>query len=144
MPSHPYNISSKSINRIKICSHLRSLNVRRFGTVESTLLNSMDLRSSSTSSPHTRFHPNSPIGSKVIKGFLCTHLRSLNVRHFGMAEATTLKMWHWGLFNGIICLQISWKSTDRFKVVIGEHRKARARAHTHTHTHTHTHRLVIW
>jgi hypothetical protein len=43
---------------------------------------------------HTKFHPNPPIGSKDIKGFLCTHLRSLNVRHFGMAEATRLKeMW---------------------------------------------------
>jgi hypothetical protein len=28
---------------------------------------------------------------KFIKGFLCTHLRSLNVRNFGMAEATRLK-----------------------------------------------------
>jgi hypothetical protein len=26
----------------------------------------------------------------VIKGFLCTHLTSLNVCHFGMAEATRL------------------------------------------------------
>jgi hypothetical protein len=30
-----------------------------------------------------KFHPNLPIGSKVIKGF----------RHFGMAEATRLKKW---------------------------------------------------
>jgi hypothetical protein len=30
-------------------------------------------------------------GSKVIKVFLYTHLRSLNVHHFGMAEATRLK-----------------------------------------------------
>jgi hypothetical protein len=29
---------------------------------------------------------------QVIKVFLYTHLRSLNVRHFGMAEATRLKM----------------------------------------------------
>jgi hypothetical protein len=41
---------------------------------------------------HTRFFPNPPIGSKV-KGCLCTHLRSLNICHFGMAEATRLKMW---------------------------------------------------
>jgi hypothetical protein len=40
---------------------------------------------------HTKFHPNPPVGSKVIKGFLCTHLRSLNDHHFGMAEATKLK-----------------------------------------------------
>jgi hypothetical protein len=40
---------------------------------------------------HTKFYLNPPIGSKVIKGFLCTHLRSLNVRHFGMAEAMGLR-----------------------------------------------------
>jgi hypothetical protein len=45
---------------------------------------------------HTKFNPNPPIGTKVIKRFLCTHLRSLNVRHFGMAEATRLKMWRRG------------------------------------------------
>jgi hypothetical protein len=39
---------------------------------------------------HTRFHPNPLIGSKVIKGFPGTHLRSLNVCHFGMAKATRL------------------------------------------------------
>jgi hypothetical protein len=37
---------------------------------------------------HIKFHPNPPNGSKGIKVFLYTHLRSLNVRHFGMAEAT--------------------------------------------------------
>jgi hypothetical protein len=41
------------------------------------------------------FHPNPLIGSKVIMGFLCTHLRSLNV-HFGVAKATRLKMWRRG------------------------------------------------
>jgi hypothetical protein len=35
-------------------------------------------------------------GLNFIKGFLCTHLRSLNVSHFGMAEATRLKKWHRG------------------------------------------------
>jgi hypothetical protein len=30
---------------------------------------------------------------KVIKGFLCTHIRSLNVCYFGMVEATGLKVW---------------------------------------------------
>jgi hypothetical protein len=49
---------------------------------------------------HTKFNPNPPNGSKVIKVFLYTHLRSLNVRHFGMAEATILKkMWHRGHFE---------------------------------------------
>jgi hypothetical protein len=43
-------------------------------------------------SPHTKFHPNPPNGSKVIKVFLYTYLTSLSVRHFGMAEATRLKM----------------------------------------------------
>jgi hypothetical protein len=40
---------------------------------------------------HTNFHPNWPITSEVIRGFLYIHLGSLNVRHFGMAEATSLK-----------------------------------------------------
>jgi hypothetical protein len=59
--------------------------------VEATALNSMESRSSSMSSPP--FHPNPPVGSKVIKGgfFFCIHLRSLNIRHFGVAEATRLK-----------------------------------------------------
>jgi hypothetical protein len=41
---------------------------------------------------HTKYHPNPPNGSKVVKVFLYTHLRSLNVQHFGMAEAARLKM----------------------------------------------------
>jgi hypothetical protein len=40
----------------------------------------------------TKFQPNPPNGSKVIKVFLYTYLTSLSVRHFGMAEATRLKM----------------------------------------------------
>jgi hypothetical protein len=43
-------------------------------------------------SPHTKFHPNATNGSKVIKVFLYTHLRSLNVRYFGMPKATRLKI----------------------------------------------------
>jgi hypothetical protein len=42
--------------------------------------------------PHTKLYPNPPNGSKVIKVFLYTHLRSLNARHFGMSEGTRLKM----------------------------------------------------
>jgi hypothetical protein len=42
---------------------------------------------------HTKFHPNSPVGSEVIRGFSCTHLKSLNDRSFGMVEVTVLKMW---------------------------------------------------
>jgi hypothetical protein len=41
---------------------------------------------------HTKFNPNPPVGSKVIKGFFCTHLRSLNVCHFRMDEASRLKI----------------------------------------------------
>jgi hypothetical protein len=47
--------------------------------------------SSSMSSPPYKISSKSTIGSKEIKGFLCTHLRSLKVRRFGMAEATRLK-----------------------------------------------------
>jgi hypothetical protein len=42
-------------------------------------------------SPPYKISSNPPIGSKVIKGFICIHHRSLNVLHFGMAEATRLK-----------------------------------------------------
>jgi hypothetical protein len=55
--------------------------------VEAMGLNSMGSRSSS---PY-KFYPNPPNGSKVIKVFLYTHLRSLNVCHSGMAEAMRLK-----------------------------------------------------
>jgi hypothetical protein len=131
MPSPPYNISSKSINRIKSCTHLRSLIVRHFemvqGTglnsvvhsprniqwyypiqnfiqihqsvqklhtrlkvchfrmVESTRFNSMQPMSSSSSSLAYK------VSSKPTNRFKrCTHLRSLNVRQFGMIEATGL------------------------------------------------------
>jgi hypothetical protein len=48
---HPYKLSSKSTNWFKSCTHLRSLNVHHFGMVEATALNSMELRSSSMTSP---------------------------------------------------------------------------------------------
>jgi hypothetical protein len=51
----------------------------------------MKSRSSSMPSPHTEFHPNPQNGSKVIKVFLYTHLKSLNVYHFEMVEATRLE-----------------------------------------------------
>jgi hypothetical protein len=38
----------------------------------------------------TKFHPNPPIDLKLVKRVICTHVRSLNVRH-GMAEAARLK-----------------------------------------------------
>jgi hypothetical protein len=40
---------------------------------------------------YTKFHAYPPTSSNIIRGFLCTHLRSLNVRHFGMAEGTGLE-----------------------------------------------------
>jgi hypothetical protein len=95
MPSHPYKTSSKSTYRFKSCDHVSSSNVRHFEMVEASGLNS-----SSNSQDHlqchhvhTKFHRNPPIGSKVTKVFLFTHLRSLNVPHFRMAEATRLKKW---------------------------------------------------
>jgi hypothetical protein len=39
---------------------------------------------------HTKFHPNPPIGLKVINWFPCTHLKS-QVSHFGMVETTPLE-----------------------------------------------------
>jgi hypothetical protein len=72
---------------------------------KATALNSMESRSLQSHRLHTRFHPNPPIGSKVIKGLLCTHLRSLNVHHFGIVEATRLKKCGIEvIFNGITCL----------------------------------------
>jgi hypothetical protein len=59
--------------------------------VEATAFNNMQSKSPSMSSYPSRFHPNPPIGSNFINGFLFTHLRSLNVLHFGMAEVTNLK-----------------------------------------------------
>jgi hypothetical protein len=59
--------------------------------VEATEFISTESRSPSMSSYTTKFHLNPPNRSKVIKVLLYTHLRSLNA-HFGMAEATRLKM----------------------------------------------------
>jgi hypothetical protein len=61
-----------------------------FGIVEATGLNSMESRLG-CHHLQTEFHPNPPNGSKVIEVFLYTHLRSLNFRCFGMAEALKLK-----------------------------------------------------
>jgi hypothetical protein len=57
------------------------------------------------SSPPSKISSNPPNGSKVINLFLYTHLRSLNVRHFGMAEATRLKKYDIEVtLNGSTCL----------------------------------------
>jgi hypothetical protein len=90
---------------------------------------------------HTKCHPNPPVGSKVIKRFLCKQLRSLNFRHFGIAEATRLKMWHRGhLQRHYLPTKFHENQLISSKVISGGH----TGPHTHTHTHTHTHRLVIW
>jgi hypothetical protein len=74
---------------------------------------------------HTKFHPNSPVGSKVVKGFLCIHLRSLNICHFGMAEATRLKMWHQGHLQ---CHHLPTKFHEN------SHIGSKVISGTHTHT----------
>jgi hypothetical protein len=38
-----------------------------------------------------KLHPNQPIGSKVIKGFLSTHITNLNVCPFGVVETMVLE-----------------------------------------------------
>jgi hypothetical protein len=109
--------------------------------VEATALNNMQSRSSSMLSPPNKISSKSTNRFKSNKGFLCTHLGSLNDRHFGIAEATRLKIWH--------LRHIHWHHLPTnfheithigSKVISGGLRHARA----HTHTHTHTHRLVIW
>jgi hypothetical protein len=134
MLSPPYKISSKS-SQFKSCTHLRSLNVGHFGMVEAMALNIWSWGHLQCHHLHTRFHPNPLIGSKVIKGFLCTHLRSLNVRHFGMAAATRLKnlasgssQWHH------LPTKFHESPPIGSKVISGGH----------TDTHMQTDRLVIW
>jgi hypothetical protein len=56
------------------------------------------------SSSPCKFNLNPPAGSKVIRGYLCTHLRSLNVVHFEMTEAMRLKKCRRGHFNGTSCV----------------------------------------
>jgi hypothetical protein len=119
-------ISSKSINQSKSSTSLRSFNVRHFGMVEATRLYSIESKSSSMSSPSHKFHLNPPNGSKVIKLFLYTQLRSLNVRHFGIAQAARLKnVTSRPPWMAVPAYQISRKVTYRFKSYQwGTHRQA--------------------
>jgi hypothetical protein len=95
-PSPPYQISFNPTNLFKSFTHLRSLNIH-FEMVEAMGLSSIQSRSSSMSSPPYKISSKSINRFKSYKGFLlCTHLRSLNISHFGMAEATGLKMWRHG------------------------------------------------
>jgi hypothetical protein len=52
---------------------------------------------------HLKFHPNPPIGSKVMV-FLYPHPRSLNVHHIGIWSYEIKKYGFVVPFNGIICL----------------------------------------
>jgi hypothetical protein len=58
--------------------HLRILNVRHFGVIDVTFISSLPYKISTKST--NQF--------KRYQGVLFTHLRSSNVRHFGM------KLWH--------------------------------------------------
>jgi hypothetical protein len=96
--------------------------------VEATALNSMESRSSSMSSPPYKISSKSTNRFRFIKEFIFTHLRSLNVRHFGMAEATRLRnVASRSSSVGSPAYQISWKSVQ--KLIVGD-------AHTHTQRHT--------
>jgi hypothetical protein len=64
--------------------------------VEATGFNTMETKSSSMSSPPYKISSKSTKRLKRFKVFPYTHLRSLNVRHFGMAEAIRLKKCHRG------------------------------------------------
>jgi hypothetical protein len=91
MPLPQYKISFKSTYRFKRFTHLRSLKVSHYGIVEATRLRNMASRSPSMSSPPYKIS-SKPINQfKVIRGLLCTHLRSLNVCNFGMVEGTGLE-----------------------------------------------------
>jgi hypothetical protein len=106
MSSVMYKILSKFTSRFKNCTHLRPpfwserrhLQYHHF---------------------HTNFHPNPPISLKVIRGFLCTHFRGLNVRNFGIFEATGLKNGIHVTFSDIDAYQFSWKPTEQFKSYYG-------------------------
>jgi hypothetical protein len=132
MPSPPYKISFKSTNRFAILKWLKlqDLVVWNQGRLQCHHL-------------HKKFHPNPPNGSKVIKVFLYTHLRSLNVRNFGMAEATRLKCDVGVTLNGSTCLPNFTKINRSVQKLLVGHTQTQTQTHTHTHTHTHTDRLVI-
>jgi hypothetical protein len=132
IPSPPYKISSKSTNRFKSCTHLRSLTssilvwlklrhwiVRRRGHLQCHHL-------------HTIFHPNPPIGSKFIKGFLCIHLKFKRPPLWNGWSYKIEKMWHRG--------HLQWHHLPTTF-----HKKTHPSVQMFlwgTHRH-HTHRLVI-
>jgi hypothetical protein len=104
--------------------------------VEATGLNIMKSRSSPMSSSPCK------ISSKSTNRFKsCAHLRSLNVRHFWMAEATRLKKCDDEVtLNGSTYLPNFTKIHRSVrKLLVGDTQTDR-----HTHTHTHTHRQTGW
>jgi hypothetical protein len=89
--------------------------------VEATGLPSTESRSLQCHYLHTKFHPNPPIGSKIIKGYLYAHLRNLEVRHFGMAEAMKLKnVTSRSPSMASPAYNISLKSTSVQKLLVGD------------------------
>jgi hypothetical protein len=94
--------------------------------VEATTLNSMQSRSYSVSSSPYKMSLKSTKRFKSYYGFLCTHLRRLNARHFRMAEATRLKCGVQVIFNCITCLQNCMKIHQSVqKLFVGDtHRQA--------------------
>jgi hypothetical protein len=111
MPSTPYKIASKSTNRFKSCTHLRSLNARNFGMVEATRLSSTDSRSPSMSSSPYK------ISSKSTNWFKsCAYLRTLNVLYFETVEGTGCNCKESRSYSMLPPPhKISSKSTKRFK-----------------------------
>jgi hypothetical protein len=98
--------------------------------VKATGLNSMSSRQYSISSLSYKISSKSTIRFKVIKVFLYTHLRSLNVRHVGMAEATILKKLHRGHLEWqYLPTKFNENPPISSKVISGGH----ARTHIHTH-----------
>jgi hypothetical protein len=105
--------------------------------VEATGFSSIESRSSSMSS---RPYNISSKSTKLFKSY-CTHLRSLNVRHFGMAKATRLKnVTSRSPWMAVPAYQISRKFTDRFKSIGGDTDR---QTHSLSISLSHTHSLVI-
>jgi hypothetical protein len=116
MPSSQYKISSKCTYRFQVCAHLRGLNVHHFGIVEATGLTVCSRDNIQCRYPHTKFHPNPPIGCTNVFT-ICAHIRSFKVRHFGMDEGTGLKiMYSMQYLMPLPPYRISSKSTNRFEI----------------------------
>jgi hypothetical protein len=89
--SSPQYISSKSTNQFLSCTHLRSLNVHHFGMVEAMWLKYGIGVTFSVISSAQNFIQIYYSVQKLLGGFLCTHIKSLNMS-FGNG-------WSFGLEN---------------------------------------------